>query len=240
MTTPPVRAGGGHWDEELAEVFASNSTAFAHNSQLPLRRVSSTEAEIWRPVVGYEGIYEVSDLGRVQSLDRIDAIGRRRQGQILRGCGTYLGISLCRDGVKSRFLIHRLVLETFVGPCPLGMECCHFNDDKHDNRLTNLRWDTPSANQYDKVRNGRHPQSRKTHCVRGHEFTPKNTRIEKGGGRACRACNRDIHSQPARQRERRQLYRETGRLDAINARKRELRRQESSARGVARPRGWRA
>lgn len=52
--------------------------------------------------------------------------------------------------------IHRLVLETFVGPCPPGMECCHNNGDPADNRLENLRWGTRKDNILDSVRHGTH------------------------------------------------------------------------------------
>jgi hypothetical protein len=58
-------------------------------------------------------------------------------------------------GVKGQQLVHRVVLETFVGSCPDGMECCHLDDVKTNNKLVNLRWDTHDANVVDKVRNGR-------------------------------------------------------------------------------------
>lgn len=60
------------------------------------------------------------------------------------------------------FLVHRLVLEAFVGPCPEGMEGCHNNGDPADNRLANLRWDTKSANAKDSIRHGTHAG-----CTRG-------------------------------------------------------------------------
>ena len=53
---------------------------------------------------------------------------------------------------KKMFLVHRLVLLAFVGPCPVGMEGCHFDNDATNNRLSNLRWDTLSNNQKDRVR----------------------------------------------------------------------------------------
>ena len=48
----------------------------------------------------------------------------------------------------------RLVLEAFVGPCPSGMECCHYDDNQRNNVLSNLRWGTKSDNAMDRVRNG--------------------------------------------------------------------------------------
>jgi hypothetical protein len=51
-------------------------------------------------------------------------------------------------------LIHRLVLESFVGPCPNGHQACHNDGDRRNNHLSNLRWDTPRNNERDKVRHG--------------------------------------------------------------------------------------
>jgi hypothetical protein len=51
-------------------------------------------------------------------------------------------------------LVHRLVLETFVGSCPEGMEGCHGDGDKTNNALLNLRWDTPKSNTCDRIRHG--------------------------------------------------------------------------------------
>ena len=56
---------------------------------------------------------------------------------------------------NKKYLVHRLVLETFIGPCPDNMECCHNNGNPQDNNLSNLRWDTHSNNHKDKIRHGR-------------------------------------------------------------------------------------
>lgn len=60
--------------------------------------------------------------------------------------------------------VHRLILITFVGPCPKGMECCHWDGNPKNNTLENLRWDTRSANRFDSVRHGTHthPDNRGT------------------------------------------------------------------------------
>lgn len=147
--------------------------------------------ETWRAIPGYEGIYEVSDLGRLRSLPRVDAQGARRRLRMFHpsrmdGWG-HLGVKLRRDGVATSFYVHRLVLEAFVGPCPPGMEACHWNDVPDDNRLSNLRWATKSENRFDCVRNGSDPNARKTHCWRGHPFTADNTFI-RNRRRHCRAC----------------------------------------------------
>lgn len=166
-------------------------------------------SEEWRPVVGWENLYEVSDHGRVRSLDRLVVRKTGAQvmveGRILIPQRTVTDARLCvtlsANGLKRGVPIHRAVLEAFVGPRPDGMEGCHFNDDKNDNRLVNLRWDTHSANMKDRVRNGGNPHSNKTHCSAGHEYDLANTYRRKCGRRACRACQREL------MRRRRQMKR---------------------------------
>lgn len=69
----------------------------------------------------------------------------------------YSCVNLYKNSKAHRRQIHRLVLETFVGPCPKGMECCHKNGIRIDNRLKNLRWDTRSNNAKDAVEHGTSP-----------------------------------------------------------------------------------
>lgn len=148
--------------------------------------------EQWKPVPGYEGSYEVSDQGRVRSLDRLvpgkDGRVTRFHGRVLKPWENQVGHKYVQLGRKDKRIVHRLVLETFVGPCPEGMEACHWNDVPGDNRLENLRWDTRRANSLDRQRNGIDYQLNKTHCKWGHEFSPENTFISKRGSRVCRAC----------------------------------------------------
>jgi hypothetical protein len=160
------------------------------------------EAEEWLPIPGYEGIYEVSDYGRVRSVDRYVPPGRGgtrwrfRRGQIRKPGHDrkgYLFVPLyaadpnAKNGKNG--WVHRLVLLAFVGPPPEeGMYALHNNGDHSDNRLCNLRWGTPSENIWDSVAHGTHFNGSKTHCKRGHEFTPENTRRTTSGSRACRTC----------------------------------------------------
>ena len=68
--------------------------------------------------------------------------------------GGYLRVTLSVNGIRKCVLVHRLVLEAFVGPCPAGMEACHNNGNPADNRLENLRWDTHLENMKDAVKQG--------------------------------------------------------------------------------------
>ena len=151
--------------------------------------------EIWLPVPGFVGCYEVSSAGRVRSLDRLDRLGRRRAGRILRakpGSNGYPSVTLAadKDGRRPPRSVHVLVLEAFVGPRPEGTEARHLNDDPTDNRLENLAWGTPSDNARDRVRNGHDADSRKTRCPRGHLLLGQNLRASQlvRGKRACRSC----------------------------------------------------
>ena len=158
--------------------------------------------EVWKPVPGYEGLYEVSNLGRVKSLPRKVRIvrwGKEGQRPVPEKILTtttedhrfgHLFLYLCREGKRKRWYVHTLVLTAFVGPRPDGMECLHGDGDPANNRVENLRWGTSSENTLDSVRHGTHANARKTHCKRGHEFTPENTYVSTNGGRRCRPCRR--------------------------------------------------
>lgn len=120
--------------------------------------------EVWRPVVGFVGIYEVSDFGRVRSLPRVM---RNRhgttspvKGRILECKGRvakYPMVSLANGRGHVTRAIHTIVLEAFVGPCPEGLQCRHLNSDKSDNRLSNLCWGTPLENASDRKVTGQSP-----------------------------------------------------------------------------------
>jgi len=113
--------------------------------------------ETWLPVPGYEGSYEVSDYGRVRSVDRIDASGNRRRGRAMSQSFTHNGypkVTLTKFGKERVRKVHHLVLEAFCGVCPEGMEACHGNGTAADCRLNNLRWDTKLANAADKRTHG--------------------------------------------------------------------------------------
>ena len=110
-----------------------------------------------KEIQGYPG-YLVTKDGRVWSASRLDGLGRPLPGKWLRpgknGKKGYLFVGLHQNGKARNFLVHRLVLEAFVGPCPAGMEACHNNGVRTDNRVENLRWDTHKRNQNDMVKHG--------------------------------------------------------------------------------------
>jgi hypothetical protein len=116
--------------------------------------------EEWRPVVGYEGRYEVSNQGRVKGLTReVWRCGHLRliHGQLLSAhhhTAGYLVVDLRIANVRKTSYVHRLVLEAFVGPCPPDMECRHLNGIRDDARLVNLAWGTRQEQAEDKVRHG--------------------------------------------------------------------------------------
>lgn len=110
--------------------------------------------EVWKDIEGYEGIYQVSNLGRIRSLDRYVDCGpvgiRFTRGRIRvagNNTGTgYLCIVLNKNGVGKPRDVHRLVAEAFI-PNPNNLPCVdHINGDKHDNRVENLRWCTQLEN----------------------------------------------------------------------------------------------
>ena len=101
--------------------------------------------------------YSVTKDGRVWSGNREGSKGGWLKNT-LRKSG-YLHVHLRKNAKTYNCRVHRLVLETFVGLCPDGMECRHLNGDPADNRLENLCWGTRSENMYDKVRHGTHPKS---------------------------------------------------------------------------------
>ena len=100
--------------------------------------------------------YWITGDGRVWSTPRTDRFGRKRGNAWLKLGHTPSGY--VKVWLSGRTLsVHRLVLETFVGPCPEGMEACHNNGVRTDNRVENLRWDTHSANSQDAIKHGTHP-----------------------------------------------------------------------------------
>ena len=166
--------------------------------------------ETWAPATGFEGVYEVSDLGRVRGVDRWIHTRAGRpyfiSGRLLTVRPTppegYRVVTLCDRGEQHTKRVHRLVAEAFVPGRSDGLEVCHNNGDLRDNRAENLRWGDHGSNMLDVVRHGNHHNAIKTHCKHGHPFDSENTRVDSKGRRDCKACarRRDL-ARKARRRE---------------------------------------
>lgn len=108
----------------------------------------------------------------------------------------YLRVSLIRDGRVCSRTVHNLVLMAFVGPCPQGMEGCHYPDpDRANNRLSNLRWDTHSENARDKYRDKPAQDSRPCNrcgVVKPLSDFPPSKRNLNGRQAVCRPCNVEV------------------------------------------------
>ena len=102
--------------------------------------------EEWRPVVGYEGLYEVSNLGNVKSLERMKWNGKGYQKiperimKLRKNNSGYLRVFLCKEGKMKSYLVHQLVATAFLEN-PMGYtEINHISEDKLDNMAKNLEW----------------------------------------------------------------------------------------------------
>lgn len=123
-------------------------------------------AERWMQVPGRDGIYEVSNCGRVRSRERTvryrDGRRRRYPGELVATnpdkVDGYVRVSLRCMGKQEKCYLHTLVLTAFIGPAAEGEECCHRDGDRANNRLDNLRWGTPKENAADKLKHGTQPR----------------------------------------------------------------------------------
>lgn len=120
------------------------------------------ENEQWLPVVGYEGMYEVSSLGRVRSLHRRvlrhDGFWQTHSARVLRqtiGTHGYPAVALCNGGKRGKTrTVHSIVAEAFLGGKPSCMQVRHLNGDRTDPRACNLHYGTAAENQNDRFMHG--------------------------------------------------------------------------------------
>lgn len=153
----------------------------------PLARIPppvDTELEHWRPVPGFEGRYDVSDQGRIWTR----AYGRCRKQSANDSGHWQVGLG---NNPKVLWLVNRLVLTVFDGPCPEGMESLHRNNNPADNRISNLHWGTRSDNGNDRVRHGVHHMAVRDRCKNEHLYVDGSYRINAKGARECKLCDRD-------------------------------------------------
>ena len=127
--------------------------------------------EVWRPVPGWETLYEVSDLGRVRSLDRV-VRQRSRSGnwidqpyyaKVLKQSATggrvkgsrYSCVALAKDNKTKTAYVHHMVAEAFIGPRPDGAEVNHKDCDKTNNAVDNLEYVSRDENIAHALANGK-------------------------------------------------------------------------------------
>jgi uncharacterized Zn finger protein (UPF0148 family) len=144
--------------------------------------------EKWRAIPGWEGLYDVSDQGRIRSLPRRTRAGLRG-GTMLKliddgkGLG-YQVTCLSRESKVVRVYAHQAVLWAFVGPQPEGMEVAHEDGSPSNNVLGNLSYKTKSGNMQDSLRHGTNRNARKMCCPRcSGEYKFRTT-----GQRYCPVC----------------------------------------------------
>lgn len=110
-----------------------------------------------KPIPGFPN-YQITKDGRVWSNSKktsrgvgLQHFGRWLRPRLRRG---YWAVTFSKESKQYTRSIHRLVLETFVGLCPAGMQCRHLDGIKTNNRLSNLKWGTGSENAQDEIRHG--------------------------------------------------------------------------------------
>lgn len=125
--------------------------------------------EEWKPIKGYEGLYEISNCGRVKGIDRKTRVIRKGHSQEMRvpekiftgykGKTHYCQVALYKDGIKKHMQVHRLVAEAFIPNPDNKRQVNHIDGNKQNNIVTNLEWVTPSENILHSFKTGLNPCS---------------------------------------------------------------------------------
>ena len=110
----------------------------------------------WRPVVGSEQFYEVSEAGDIRRIKSAQSTHSGRRLTPFHDRRGYVIYNLNSGGVRRRVKAHRVVLEAFVGPPPEGQTfALHWDDNPRNNHISNLRWGSRDENGADRARNNR-------------------------------------------------------------------------------------
>ena len=130
--------------------------------------------EEWKPVPGYEGLYEVSNTGKINSIARWKQTSLNKTpywipGHLIyqhKAPHGYMMVCLSKNGDTRTCSVHRLVLRAFIGEPPHKYDACHENGIRDDNRLENLRWDTRVNNFKDREKHGNTPRGERNGCAK--------------------------------------------------------------------------
>lgn len=140
--------------------------------------MSENTVEEWRDILGYEGSYQVSNLGRVRSLDRIlqgppgvQGYPRSSMGRVLKlktvlPNGYIAAVLSCPGKGKTNVYVSHLVAAAFIGPRPPGLEVAHKDGKKPNNRVDNLRYCTPAENAADRAKHGTQVRGARCHMAK--------------------------------------------------------------------------
>ena len=123
------------------------------------------KVEIWKQIPAYP-LYEASTAGRIRRIGKTECCkffttNRRRDRRPGKLKGReheprdYCAVRLYKNGKATSVTVHRIILETFVGKRPPGLQCRHLDDDPRNNRLSNLCWGTRQQNHMDRLRNNK-------------------------------------------------------------------------------------
>ena len=138
--------------------------------------LSRKNKEIWKDIPGYKNHYQVSNLGRVRSKDRLVVVpygngfrNRNLKSKLLtisQSTGGYSVVALCKNGIEIQFKVHTLVLRTFCGKRPNGYDTRHINGNKQLNYLYNLKYGTKKENSADRIVHGTHNRGENNYSVK--------------------------------------------------------------------------
>jgi len=182
-----------------------NDPAFALAEAERERAFSEARSgEVWKDIPGWEGWYQASSHGRIRSLPRkVNAPNRwgdcirTYPGRIMKQRPTrhygHMTVGLQREGKLKQALVHRLVCETFHGPCPPDKQhCAHGDGDPTNNRPENLRWATVKENAEDTRRHGNLRMGEQSNLARLTEADVLAIRERAAAGESCYRIAKDV------------------------------------------------